>query len=268
MNIVTWNAERMFSHGGGNMRATPEDAIKTLQTLNADVVAIPEFAFKSSLKQATLDAIALLGYQVVTVEYADERASGLLFAMLSRVDIKDSIIHQFENSERFAVELRVRYHEDVLSIIGTHLDDRSEVQRRHEAECAINIIANIKHQVVFLGDMNALHGEAWQARLLRLWPVRLLAKLSPSRDGYSIGERLVEMASGGTIAAIQAQTSLVNATSLRPTISAKQIGLEWAPSSALVKIDWIFVSKTVQVIDDNVFPDVGSDHRPLLVIIK
>jgi endonuclease/exonuclease/phosphatase family metal-dependent hydrolase len=268
MKIVTWNAERMFSTGGGTIRASPADAVATLKILDADIVAIPEFAMRSSLSAKTITAIKKLGYTMVTVDYHEKRAVSLQYAVLIRGVVSEHHTHRLANSERFVVELKVIIASTRVTVFATHLDDRSEQARQYEVEQLCRLIKSSRGPVILLGDMNAMDGGTWRARLLRTRLLRLLSRLSPSKDGYSIGGRLIEMASGKTIEAILTGTKLVSATSPDPTISAKQVGLEWAPSTALVKIDWIFISPDLIAESSQVYPDVGSDHRPLAVYLK
>lgn len=264
MRVATWNAEGMFSEGHGTIRANAADAIRTLRALDASVVVIPEFAIQSRLLPETKKAIRNMGYTLSLAEYIDERATGLLFAVLTKTAPSAVKLNRFKDSERFALSVTVEHNNKMYNIIGVHLDDRSEDRRIIEVDSLNKMIVASEHPIVLMGDFNAMDGDSIRARLLRSWIAGLAARFTPSRDGLSIGQRLVGMADGRTIRSILHTKEVRNVSGSSSTISAKQRGLELLPATPLVKIDWIFASSDISAQDVKVWSDVGSDHRPIV----
>lgn len=266
LSVVTWNAEGMFVDGTKTRRGTPHNAIATLRRLNADIVVIPEFGRIADLEDAHMAAIQALGYEVTLIAYDEPRSPGLGFAILSRLDVIATYIHDLPGSKRQMLEIRCKDADGVhLRILGVHLDDRSEEGRLNEVTTVCEIVnSETNIPTILLGDFNAMHRDSWFARIARSRPARHLSHRVPHSLVKSMAQRVHEMALGTTVDYLLTHTKLHDLDPGRKrTISGKQAGLEWLPAWRLAKIDWIFASKQVTTLHYHVLRDQGSDHRPV-----
>jgi endonuclease/exonuclease/phosphatase family metal-dependent hydrolase len=270
LTVATWNAEGMFVEGTKTRRATPHGALDVLRTLDADIVVIPEFGRLTQLKSEVAVTIRSLGYQVTTLAYDEPRSPGLGFAILSRFEVERTSVHTLGTSKRQL--LMVQCHDErgtKFVVMGVHLDDRSERGRLEEIAAISDIVGQYASVPVLLaGDFNAMHKDAWFARIARSQAIRVLSRRVRHALLRSMSERVQEMALGTTIAYLSKHTTLRDLDIHRKrTISAKQAGLEWIPAWRLAKIDWIFGSHHFKVHAYRVLPDVGSDHRPVVATL-
>lgn len=266
LRVVTWNSEGMFVAGSNTRRATPQMAIATLKRLNADIVFIPEFGDIDSIDPATLMALQALGYEVVSYSYNQPELGSYGAAFLTRLPLKGYVMHHFTNTGRQFIEATIDNGNNLLRIVGIHLDDRSEALRLQQVpEVAKVVMQDDTMPVIVLGDFNAMHVSSKFARAVRARPLYYAARLFPHAQLSNMGTRVSEMGRGTTIVELIKMTGLHDLDGLhRRTISAKQSGLEWMPSWRLAKIDWIFGSKEIKTMSYTIFPDVGSDHRPVI----
>jgi endonuclease/exonuclease/phosphatase family metal-dependent hydrolase len=266
LTVVTWNAEGMFVDDTKTRRGTPHDAIATLRKLDADIVVIPEFGRMADLQDAHAAAIEALGYEITLVAYDEPRAPGLGFAILSRLPILETRVHELPGSRRQVVEIQ---HKDVegtrIRVLGVHLDDRSEAGRLTEIATVCDIVTTeATMPTLLLGDFNAMHHDSWFARIARSRPAHGLSRRVRHTLVRSMADRVHEMALGTTVEYLLAHTNLHDLDPGRKrTISGKQAGLEWLPAWRLAKIDWIFGSKQFKTVGYRVLRDSGSDHRPV-----
>jgi endonuclease/exonuclease/phosphatase family metal-dependent hydrolase len=270
LRVVTWNAEGMFVEGTKTRRATPHKALSVLKRLNADIVVIPEFGVINKLEERVSVAIRALGYTVNLMPYDDPRAPGLGLAVLSRLPVEATHIHQLGKAGRKFFEVVCRDDDNRrLHIVGVHLDDRTESLRMEQVATVVEVINQHSiDRVVALGDFNAMHENAWFARFARSRTAGVGTKLVRHPLIVSMAERVQEMAAGTTVEYLLAHTSLHDLdTGRKRTISAKQAGLEWMPAVRLAKIDWMFGSKHFSTVDYRVLNDVGSDHRPVIATL-
>ena len=61
VRVATWNAEGMFVDGTKTRRAGSHDALRALESLDADIVVVPEFGKLAELKESVKLAIKALG---------------------------------------------------------------------------------------------------------------------------------------------------------------------------------------------------------------
>ena len=270
LRVVTWNAEGMFVEGTKTKRATPHDALATLRRLNADIVVVPEFGRLATLRDEIRLTLESLGYELTMLEYDEPRSPGLGFAILSRLKVVSSQVHNLHESRRQLLEVRCENTEGVLiRVLGIHLDDRTEEGRLNEIASVVDIVDNnLDTPTLLLGDFNAMRRESLFAKFARSSSARLVIRRVNHELLRSMAERVSEMALGTTIEYLETHTKLHDMDRGRKrTISSKQEGLEWVPSWRLAKIDWIFASKHFTTRSYRVLPDVGSDHRPVLAIL-
>ncbi|MBC7764717.1 endonuclease/exonuclease/phosphatase family protein [Microbacteriaceae bacterium] len=270
IRVVSWNAEGMFVEGTKTRRAKPTDAISVLKQLNADIVVIPEFGRKDGIAPQTIEAIAGLSYEYAISDYNDERMPALSFAILSKLPIVSQHTFGLAGSARQALQVECRLSDgQLISVIGVHLDDRSESMRKQQITSVVEAVRRVKGQpILVMGDFNAMSVDSRFAQFARSLPVRMLTKLILHKQLHSVVERVSEMALGTTINHLLHQTALQNLDpKLQRTISAKQAGMEWMPSWRIGKIDWIFGTVPIKVRSYAVMRDVGSDHRPVVADI-
>lgn len=271
LRVATWNAEGMFVAGTKTRRAGPHDAVTVLRQLEADIVVIPEFGRLSDLTPETEAAIRRLGYELITLAYDEPRSPGLGFAIASRLPVQRTYVHSLSGSARQALEIVcVDSQGKELHVIGVHLDDRSEAGRMNEMRSLAEVIDRLlRERVIVMGDFNAMHRDAWFAKLARSRAGRIATVSVLHTLTRSMAERVREMAIGSTIEYLLQKTHLHDTdTGRQRTISAKQAGLEWAPAVRLAKIDWIFASSQFHTKHYRVLRDVGSDHRPVVATLE
>ncbi len=272
LRVVSWNAEGMFVTGTKTRRATPQDALRVLKDLNADVVVIPEFGLKDSLLKETLAEIEHLSYTCILTAYEDKRAPGLYFGILSRLPISHHKTFQLEGSTRRAtiIECLVPGQNKPLRVVGVHLDDRNEALRMRQITSVVETVNDrTEAPLLVLGDFNAMSRQSLFANLMRSTPIHLFTKIIPHQKLRSVFERVSEMAIGTTINYLFQHTNLHSLDPiLQRTISAKQADVDWMPSWRIAKIDWIFGNQFITTRSYRVMRDVGSDHRPVIADIS
>ena len=190
---------------------------------------------------------------------------------MSRFSVKRRREYSLPVTDRTMVELYCHGDDGrELRIIGVHLDDREEAMRLEQVKCVVDIVnTDATTPTLLMGDFNAMHRTSKFARLTRTKLAYLIASTVPHPQLASVARRVHEMATGKTIDYILSHTSLKNLDpTLSPTISAKQSGMEWAPSLRLAKIDWIFGSSHIVVRSHGVRRDVGSDHRQVVATVE
>lgn len=268
LRVATWNAEGMFVKGTQTRRANPHDALQTLRMLDADIVVIPEFGNIKRLEESVVTTIKALGYQLVINPYDDPRATDLGFGFLSRLPIDAQRTVPLPVTGRSILEVYCRDESGTpIRFVGVHLDDREEAIRMKEVKSVVDVInTDTSTPTMLMGDFNAMHASSGFAKLARTKTVAMLAYRIPNKQVASVARRAQEMAIGTTIDYLLQHTALHNLDpAMTPTVSAKQRGMEWAPSMRLAKIDWIFGSPHIIVEAHHVKKDVGSDHRPVVV---
>jgi endonuclease/exonuclease/phosphatase family metal-dependent hydrolase len=125
---------------------------------------------------------------------------------------------------------------------------------------------------VVAGDMNAMHGETAPAKLLR--PARLVAERLPAKDPVpgekqsklsragSLGQRLVRMADGSTLRALQEAGFSDADPEFQPTMPSRY---------PFVQLDHIFRDRDVQTDPSTftVYPhNPAADHRMVSVLVE
>lgn len=270
IRVVSWNAEGMFAEGTKTKRASPADAIRVLEELDADIVVIPEFGSSTSTLTSTTEAIADLSYEYVLINYNDERMPTLSFAILSKLPIVSHEAFQLSGSARNALQVKCQLSDGhSLVVIGVHLDDRNEPMRMKQILSVVKSVQDIGDaSILVMGDFNAMSATSKFAMFARSEPVRMLTRLIHHKQLRSVVSRVSDMALGTTIDYFLSHTHLVNLDPrLQRTISAKQAGMEWMPSWRIGKIDWIFGDTSIDVRSFRIMRDIGSDHRPIIADI-
>jgi endonuclease/exonuclease/phosphatase family metal-dependent hydrolase len=274
LKIASWNVEGRLSALSSSARGNPEHILRSIKTLDADVVVLLEAHSESSLEELQSHSKLLeMGYHVHTVPYDDDMAtrfdsiaarSSLL--LLSKIAIRDFNIIRLGDL-RNALEATLEYEPNrLLRVIGVHLDDRSEVMRLKQSADLADVINQSSIPSIVMGDFNAMHGhDLWPARVLRSRLAKVMARLIMP----DISQRAIDMADGRTLRSLESSTGLVDADSHhRPTATPKMFGREWLPSVRLLQIDHIFHSKDMTVTDFSIAKDGGADHRAISGIIS
>lgn len=266
LRVATWNAEGMFVDGTKTRRAGSHEALRALRKLDADIVFVPEFGYLSKLKESVITTIKSLGYELVLIPYDDTRIPDLGLAVMARLPIAKKTSHSLPVTGRAIVELTCRVeNEKYVRVIGVHLDDREEAIRLEQVKKVVEVVNAGTGPTILMGDFNAMHRSTPFARMTRTRAAGAVATYIPHEQISSVAKRVHEMAAGTTIEYLLQYTALHNLDpSMAPTISAKQRGMEWAPSVRLAKIDWIFGSADIHTLSHHVKKDVGSDHRQVV----
>lgn len=159
--------------------------------------------------------------------------------------------------------------DESLRILGVHLDDRTETLRLQQAAQLIAMVESGEMPTMIMGDLNAMDRNSKFARFVRSDIAQDIGKQFSSEKLRSVATRVGEMALGTTLDVFTKSGRLRDLDSnASPTVSAKQAGLEWMPSVALAKIDWMLASQDISETDYRVWRDIGSDHRPVVADIQ
>ena len=148
-----------------------------------------------------------------------------------------------------------------LKLGGSHMDDRTEEKRLAQ-------VADLPQLDVFMGDLNAMHGDDTIAKAIRLFgPItRRFAEQDPDfaintnpvSKMMSMSQRLVRMADGRVLKALEASHGLKDSDPThKPTIHG------------LVQIDHILHVDTLLPLNHTVHHEVNySDHKPVSVNLE
>ena len=273
MKIATWNVEgRLSRFAQESMRGSPEQIIREIERLDADVLFLPEAFDKSRpVEDHILSMIDELEYAKFEASYddiGDRQYAATInphMMLLSRVPLQSSKIVRLGGS-RNAVLAQVDEPQTgkSLRIICVHLDDRSETNRIKQVNDLVPLIKSSDVPTIVMGDFNAMHKESLSARVLRTSLVKRTVQHWPHARSKDIMHRLLEMATGDTMSRILGQTKLIDIDSkMRPTTTPKMRGQEWMPSVRMVQIDHMFVSPDVKAAHFEIGRDGGSDHRAI-----
>ncbi len=278
MKIATWNVEgRLSRFAQESMRGSPEQIIREIERLDADVLFLPEAFDKSRpVEDHILSMIDELEYAKFEASYddiGDRQYAATInphMMLLSRVPLQSSKIVRLGGS-RNAVLAQVDEPQTgkSLRIICVHLDDRSETNRIKQVNDLVPLIKSSNVPTIVMGDFNAMHKESLSARVLRTFLVKRAVRHWPHARSKDIMHRLLEMATGDTMSRILGQTKLIDIDSkMRPTTTPKMRGQEWMPSVRMVQIDHMFVSPDVKAAHFEIGRDGGSDHRAISVALE
>lgn len=277
MKIVSWNLEGRLSNLSRDGRGTPEKIVAAIRKLDADILVHPEvFGTEPPVDPEIEKALTDLGYESATVAYDDATSRGEKavvpdprLRIMSRLPIVDKEVIR-PGDVRNMLSVTVRPPEGgELRIIGIHLEDRSEDLRLTQAGPLIEYINSSTVPTVMMGDFNAMPPGTIRSRLIHSQAFKTAAGLVPHTHMRYVLQRLSDMATGTTIAAILRETRLRNTDPhFRPTTTPKMRRMEWMPSVRFAKIDWIFVSPDIEYRDFGISRDLGSDHRALSLTIS
>lgn len=277
MKVTAWNTEgRLTRFAEAGRRGSPEQILDKIEALDSDIIVLPEASDADDIEPAVLDRIRGLGYQALTAHYSEKEdrtykaLTDPTIKLLSRVEVVDF-------QEIRLGDIRTMLMADVINpatsqpvrVFGIHIDDRNEANRLKQIEDLIPHINNSPYPAIVMGDFNAMHGDSFQARILKNKLVTAAASNFPHSKIRDVSERLVGMATGDTLRRIAEGTNLVQTNpKMIPTMTPKMRGLEWLPSVRLVQIDHIFVSPDIEFSDFQVASDGGSDHRAISVLLN
>lgn len=205
--ITSWNVQELT----GQPERMP-GVMSEIQGLDTDVIVLQE-AFTE--ETPTSDVLALrtnlqgMGY-VSTIDVLYDDDDGRLdrhgMIMASRVEAS---LSQVRLAGRNAIKACLQDEESrhPITVVGAHFDDRHEQTRQEQAFAAVVLLASAERACI-VGDLNALHEESKQARVLR--SISSMVRHLPYTNPYpgqpmslqrvgSIAQRLCGMADGGTI---------------------------------------------------------------------
>jgi endonuclease/exonuclease/phosphatase family metal-dependent hydrolase len=275
LRIASWNIEGRLSVLESKHRASSDKIIDSIKEIDADALLLIEAHSETSLDK--LDTVRKklqqIGYYLYDIPYSDDMKERtdttyeqLSLMFLSKLPVDKFEIVKLGNFRNvFIVTLREPKSNQLIRIIGLHLDDRLEKTRLNQVRDLIKIVNKSKMPTIVMGDFNAMHGEdLWPAKFLRSKIVRWLARLILP----SIFIRATEMAKGEALKLLESQTNLSDIDPAhQPTTTPKMRGLEWLPSIRLIQIDHIFASKNIKTRDFKITPDLGSDHRAIITTL-
>ena len=211
VEVATWNIARGLSEEHSRFTQIVE-GLKGL----GDIIALPEAYAEGANVSPELIAdrlgqlatfASVYGYEITDTAYQD--------ADPTRPDVAEgfeqhivllhgkglySRVKPTRLGTRNALEFLFREAPNKPEIRGVavHLDDRSEALRRGMVDEVFRILG-VNQPTLLMGDLNAMHGDSWSARLLRTAPAGFLAEHLPGARGKWLASRLIEMADGGTM---------------------------------------------------------------------
>lgn len=230
IKVASWNLARGLSDPD-----KVESIYGSIKELDADIIFLPE-AYDKHHDPTTEDeflekARRELGYTAqLLVKYEDEEehpsgeqyilglgraASGVSFSE-TRFSTRNAISADFELEGR------------PVTATGAHFDDRHEELRLGMTDSYLSAKEDSNSEQILVGDLNAMHGDSWQAKLLSVGRERgivdralsssgadkfigkfdeLVSKLKPGKTpasrARSLLTRLVGMASGDVMSRLQ-----------------------------------------------------------------
>lgn len=250
LRIGTWNTA-----GGFGNEATAESLFAHTRQLDADVLVIPE-AFSPDGPFLAEAAFEAEGYRSMAIDRDphDDR-SGRMLLMLSRIDYAGGFIPL---GERFGLHMFLPSSE--LSIVGVHLDDRSEAARQASVADYLDATGVFSEQRLLVGDLNAMHRDDAVAKLLRRSVLKRAVELVPSDRGRDVADRLIGMADGGTIELLESNGLQDADGQWRKTFTPGGL--------PIAQLDHIFHGPSVHIQDFEVFDRGDSDHKPIVATIE
>jgi endonuclease/exonuclease/phosphatase family metal-dependent hydrolase len=274
LKIASWNVEGRLSAENGSPRRGAAQIVESIRALDADVLVLLEAYSEVSLEALpAATELADMGYQLRSVPYGedfterlDAYAPRLSLLLLSRLAIRECEAIPL-GTDRTGIVATVEYAPDqVLRIIGVHLDDREEATRVVQVQDLVKTVCRSPLPTVVMGDFNAMHGDdVWPSKFLQTRVVRALAHIVLPQ----ISRRAVEMARGDTLHLLESATDLADADGRhQPTTTPKMRGREWMPSIRLMQIDHIFKTSNVTVEEFAVASDGGADHRAISAYVS
>lgn len=275
MRLAAWNIEGRLGPVASRGRGTPGQIADRILQLDADIIFLPE-AYGNDISPDVNQRFTDAGYSFFDVSYEDEnKPHGAAIdnphcRFLSRLPV----IHQ---SRRRFGKVRSLQSIDVIdpktkqpiTIVGIHLDDRTEAQRLRQVRDVVSYCKNIEMPFVLMGDFNALYGTTKTAKFLRSSLVKVTGCAMTQSFVKTIVVRVAAMARGDTLDHLHENLSIHAANTTRQaTATPKMRNMEWAPSVRLLEIDHILASRSVQFNDFRIGKEGGADHRDLTVTIS
>lgn len=278
IKVASWNLELRLSRYTKTGRGSPEQIIKSIRQLDADIIFLPEaYDANVPIDKSVTQALKLMKYAFYDVPYDEggPKRQDCPFMIpylriLSRIPVIDiktirlgilrnALICSFKDTES----------NQILRIIGIHLDDRSERLRLSELPELIPIINSSNLPTVMVGDYNAMNGSTKKAKFLRSKFIKLIINLLPGKELRSYAVRATEMATGTVLSKLESETNLHDVDiNHKPTTTPKLRTISWMPSICLIDIDHMLVSNQITVKDFQIAKhDGGSDHRSISATI-
>lgn len=273
IKIASWNVEGRLSNLAPSGRGNAVQIMSNIEALRADIMVLVEAHTEESLDSLTSrQGLTDLGYQIHNIAYnddlklrADTYADQLSMMLLSKYPIRNFETLKLGNLRNCMIAT-IEINNQLIRVIGLHLDDRLEETRLRQISDLIKEISKSKLPTIVMGDFNAMHGEdLWPAKMLRSKFSRFFSHIFfPSLSGRAIG-----MAEGKTLKQLEENTGLIDIDkSHRPTTTPKIRNFEYLPSIRLIQIDHIYASKNIKISDFSISADGGADHRAVSVKIS
>lgn len=282
IRIASWNAEARLSpfNRPGRYVGSPEQIIKGITMLDdagIDFLFVPEaFDGDRPIDIKTVGDLKQVfkGRNHFAVELAyEEDMSGREFSAtcspymmaMGRVGVKGyNIFRQGGIRNGMDIEIEVPGSSETVRILGVHLDDRNEANRKKQAHELIDRLGESPRRTVVLGDFNTTTGEGLVPRLLDSKMARNLARAVPFSVVRDMAVRLTDMNSGDALRMLIEETGLQRANpDNTPTITLRSRGVEMLPPLGVIGIDHILHTPDLRVEDFRVWPYMGSDHRAI-----
>lgn len=273
IKLASWNIEGRLRVFTPTRRGMPEQIVREIERLDADVVVLPEAYAAELPKTPHIDAqLKRLGYTIIDTPYDDDlpsREDSLLKNLTLRVLTRMPAIHHVVrfgegSAARSALKVTLTQGKDRLTIFAVHLDDRSEALRQSAVQDLLAEVRKTKGPVAIIGDYNAMSGTTRRAKLIHSRLARAVISALPHSFLSYYLKRATEMATGSVLASFQAAGLHDADPHHRPTTTPKIRGATWLPSIRLLDLDHLYVSPDVQVSNFRIMPrDGGSDHRAI-----
>ena len=210
LTLSTWNSKGAFSDA---QRA--ESALEAITTAKPTIIALPDAWHEDSEHSTptarnrliTDAAIEATAYYPLAATFQEDRPDdnygryGFLTLVETTAPVVDT--EEIRLGRRPAHLIHLLLGKQALTVASLYLNDQSETNRIEQTAQLLEYLEKYSEQpVVLMGDFNAMHGEAVVARALRSQLVRTsLGKLSIANNTLP---RLIDMASGDTLAALKA----------------------------------------------------------------
>ena len=264
VKVAAWNVQEGLAEAERMPRI-----VKQVEQFDADVIVLSDaYSLDNELHGSQPDVLreaetgfSRQGYWWYGTEYCDSDPwhHDRNLVVLNRLPLVAGSFVRL--ATRNAVELKVQdpCTDKTLHIVGAHFDDRSEAVRLRQAAAFLKHV-DVEQPTVLAGDLNSVHALDLWPRMLGSNIMRFATNYAPAARARSIGKRLVEMSSGGSLAML-ATGGFRDADPLhRPSFPAKR---------SFLQLDHILLSEAAIAYHTRLVgqPD-ASDHRSVISTVS
>lgn len=277
LTVAGWNVRDGLSE-----QAAMPLVVERIVALEADIVVLPEAyseaartgdAQKAETLHQAATALGGEGYTMHRVLYADAdgRKDRHGFALLTRLTEAKNPVSVFTLENRKV--LGQTFGDLALTVVGVHLDDRSEATRLVQASDLLQQLDPAQYNII-LGDFNGMHRADPRARALRA--ARPLALALPSVDPGETAPYLPKLHRAGSLAS--RLTDMANGSLMDQFAQSgyEDVSRDYQPTKGPVQLDHIVsnlralhpADQWLRIVQVHETTKAESDHRPISATVS